>query len=62
MGHTMFHIPTGWREPINITLSCNSRVRKWAYDNAYTLILLAVLFAPTWIALGYLIWKVHGPL
>lgn len=62
MGHDAFYIPTGWREPINIVIPCTSRIRKWAFENAWLLIVLAVLFIPTWIALLYVMWKVHGPL
>lgn len=27
---------------------CNSRVKKWAYENAFTLIFLSVMFIITW--------------
>lgn len=38
-------------EPIEVTLLCRSRVKKWAYDNAYTLAFLSVMFVVTWIVL-----------
>lgn len=37
------------REPIEIRLTVHSRVRKWAAENAYMLILMAVLFGATWL-------------
>jgi hypothetical protein len=39
------------REPIFVQLSCRSKIRKWAYENAYTLVLIAVLFAITWVTM-----------
>lgn len=36
---------------INTVIFCRSKLRKWAFDNAYTLTLMAVLFAITWVAL-----------
>jgi hypothetical protein len=35
-------------KPINVTINCDSKVRKWAYENAYTLTFLSVLFVVTW--------------
>jgi len=37
------------REPLNIELTCTSKVKKWAFDNAYMLIFISVFFAITWI-------------
>jgi hypothetical protein len=37
-----------------IHLHCKSKVKKWAYDNAWTLTLIAVLFFITWAAIIYL--------
>ena len=37
------------REPISVKLTCNSRIRKWAFENAYTLIVMMVLFGITWL-------------
>src|SRR5687767_8177291 len=34
--------------PIEIQLTCKSRVKKWAFDNAYTLIFLSCMFVITW--------------
>lgn len=39
------------REPIDIVLPCRSKVKKWAFENAYTLMTMAVLFGVTWIAI-----------
>jgi hypothetical protein len=39
------------REPIYVQLPCRSKIRKWAYENAYTLVLIAILFAITWVAM-----------
>ena len=36
-------------KPIEIKIICHSRLRKWAFDNAYTLIFLASLFVVTWV-------------
>jgi hypothetical protein len=36
------------REPVKVHLLCQSRIKKWAFDNAYTLIFLAVMFFITW--------------
>jgi len=36
------------KQPYNVRIMCHSRLRKWAYDNAYTLLLMAALFAVTW--------------
>jgi len=33
------------KEPIEIEIPCKSRVRKWAFENAFTLIFLAALCA-----------------
>jgi hypothetical protein len=37
------------REPLNIELTCTSKVKKWAFDNAYMLIFISVFFTITWI-------------
>jgi len=37
-----------------VTLRCNNKLRKWAYDNAYMLIVMGVMFAITWAAIFYL--------
>lgn len=37
------------REPIQITLTTPSKIRKWAFENAYTLIAMAIFFIITWI-------------
>lgn len=45
-GATMKSLPAALqdiREPIEIEIPCKSKVKKWAFDNAYTLIFLAVL-------------------
>lgn len=53
----MPHPIRGMREPIQIELPCKSKVKKWAFENAYTLILMGVLFALTWGAmLAYGVW------
>jgi hypothetical protein len=39
------------REKIHILIPCRSKVRKWAFENAYLLVVMAVMFAITWIAL-----------
>lgn len=31
------------------SIFCRSRVKRWAYHNAYTLIFLTVMFAISWI-------------
>lgn len=31
------------REPIEIEITCRSKIRKWAFENAYTLIFLSIL-------------------
>lgn len=36
----------------------NGKVRRWAHDNAFTLIFLAVMFAVTWTL--YLVVGVNG--
>ena len=40
--------------PNPLELKCTSRVKKWAYDNAWTLLLMAVLFLITWVWILYL--------
>jgi hypothetical protein len=42
---------SSFREPIKVSIECRSKLRKWAYDNAYTLVFMSVLFAITWIAM-----------
>jgi hypothetical protein len=37
------------RTPITVYIPYGSRFRKWAYDNAYTLVFLTVMFFITWI-------------
>lgn len=32
-------------------IHCRSKLRKWAYDNAYTLLLMAFFFTVTWVAM-----------
>lgn len=39
------------REPVEIVLPCKSRVKKWAFENAYMLALVFGLFVATWIGL-----------
>lgn len=39
------------REPVEIVLPCKSRVKKWAFENAYMLALVFGLFVTTWIGL-----------
>lgn len=39
------------REPLNIEITCTSRIRKWAYENAFTLIFLTAMFIITWIVI-----------
>jgi hypothetical protein len=34
--------------PIEIHITCRSRLRKWAFDNAYTLMFLSAMFVVTW--------------
>ena len=41
------------RLPVEIHLTCKSRVKKWAYDNAWTLIVMAICFTITWAYLVY---------
>jgi len=36
-------------EPINVHITCRSKVRKWAYENAYTLIFASIYFMVTWV-------------
>lgn len=36
-------------EPIEVKLHCTSRIRKWAFENAYTLVFLVFMFVITWI-------------
>jgi hypothetical protein len=35
--------------PINIQLTCRSKIRKWAFENAYTLIFLSIFYVITWV-------------
>lgn len=35
---------------------CNNKLRKWATENAYTLIFLSSMFIITWIIQGVLAW------
>lgn len=37
------------REPIAEEILVRSKVKKWAYHNAYTLIFLSVMFVITWV-------------
>lgn len=37
------------REPIDEHINCRSKFKKWAYDNAYTLIFLSFFFGVTWL-------------
>lgn len=39
------------REPINIVIPCKSKLRKWAFENAYTLIIMAFFFGITWVVM-----------
>lgn len=39
------------REPIEIVIPCKSRIRKWAFDNAYTLLLVTFVTIITWIGI-----------
>lgn len=41
------------RLPVEIHLTTKSKIKKWAYDNAWTLILMAICFAITWAWLIY---------
>jgi hypothetical protein len=36
------------RQPVTIKLTVHSRVRKWAAENAYTLVVMALGFGITW--------------
>lgn len=47
VGNTIHRV----REPIEIVIPCHSKLRKWAFENAYMLILMAILFGITWIAI-----------
>jgi len=42
------------RLPVEIKLTCKSKVKKWAFENAWVLIVMAIGFAITWV---YLIFK-----
>lgn len=58
-----FNRAVGRQEVMGVALGERSdRVKKWAYENAYTLIVMASLFAITWTAmLLYGIWgATHG--
>lgn len=62
MGNHVFRIPLCWREPIDITIPCQSRVRKWAFENAPLLIAIMVAFfinLAITIGIGIATW-VHG--
>jgi hypothetical protein len=48
MGHHVFKIPKHWYDDIDILLPCKSRIRKWAFENAYTLIVMGTFFVITW--------------
>ena len=37
------------REPVEIHLTLHSKMRKWAAENAYMLVLMATLFVITWV-------------
>lgn len=37
------------KEKFHVTLECNSKTQKWAYDNARTLIFLTLMFGISWI-------------
>lgn len=39
------------KEPIDIVLPCRSKIKKWAFENAYMLTLVFILFAITWVAI-----------
>lgn len=49
-------------DPIEDTIPCKNKLRKWAAENAYTLLLMAILFGFTWTAMIlYGVWEfVHG--
>jgi hypothetical protein len=36
------------REPIEIVIPCRSKIRRWAFENAYMLIVMAIFFVITW--------------
>lgn len=40
-----------FREPIEVLLPCRSKIRKWAFDNAIMLAVMAFFFVLTWIAI-----------
>lgn len=50
MRHLNFHFHLGERIRLTqpISLRCVSKVKKWAYENAWTLIVMAIGFAITW--------------
>jgi hypothetical protein len=37
-----------WFEPGRYIVICRNKLRKWAAENSYTLILMSVLFLITW--------------
>lgn len=39
----------GVLEPVDIIIPCKSKIKKWAFENAYTLIFLAFMFIVTWV-------------
>jgi hypothetical protein len=39
------------REPIDVILPCRSKIKKWAFENAYVLIVMAIMFGITWLAI-----------
>lgn len=43
------HLPNNLiGEKVEITLTTNSKIKKWAFENAYTLVFLSIMFVLTW--------------
>lgn len=56
----MRSIPLSRKEPIKVALTCNSRLQKWAFDNAWMLIFVFSLFVIEMIGLFILGVYVHA--
>jgi hypothetical protein len=37
-----------------VKLTCDDRIKKWAWENAYMLVTIFILFLATWIYMGVL--------
>lgn len=56
----MRSIPLQKKEPISVALTCNSRIRKWAFENAWMLLFVFSLFIIQLIGLFVLGVYVHA--